>query len=296
MVPKQMAGEKRIEYYLLMFVEAYANGGRWGYYWWPGVDVETRLKATAPEQLKDYIRFMRQQQVYFEGVSTQNTLAILYLNSGMRERPESHFKYLALAQALAEAGYQYDVLYGGDGIYCSDALDLRKLAQYKGLLIPEAGNLTEEQVRALAEFSGELIVFAQSQSGQRLSHGNVYDEAMLFRFWREYRDEDRQNIMACVSPHTSTRILTSHPLVNVIGYAKDGEQILHIVNYQYDAAQDHVSPVENLRVWITWADSRLPELRWLSLDGEQHLPCRHEGGELVFEIPRLELYGLAILK
>ena len=27
-----------------MFLEAYANGGRWGYYWWPGVDPETRRR------------------------------------------------------------------------------------------------------------------------------------------------------------------------------------------------------------------------------------------------------------
>ena len=42
-----------------MFLEAYANGGRWGYYWWPGVDDETRRAATAPDALKDRIRFIR---------------------------------------------------------------------------------------------------------------------------------------------------------------------------------------------------------------------------------------------
>ena len=295
MVPKQFAGEKRIEYYLLMFVEAYANGGRWGYYWWPGVDVETRLRATAPEQLIDYIRFIRQHQNYFEDTSTYNTLAILYLNSAIRKRPESHFKYLALGQALAEAGYQYDVLYGGDGIYSSDDLDMQRLSRYKAILIPEAGNLTDTQAHALAQFSGELIVFVQNQAEYRLARGTAQDEAMLFRFWRNYRDDDRQQITECISQYASARIRTSRVLVNVVRYSKNDEQILHFVNYDYDAAQDLVSPVENLSVRIPWADSRLPELRWLSLDGEQRHPCRLEGGELVFEIPRLELYGLAIL-
>ncbi len=299
MVPRQLAGEKRIEYYLLMFVESYANGGRWGYYWWPGVDVETRLRATAPEQLKDYIRFIRQYQDYFEQASTSNKLAILYLNSSIQRRPEAHFKYLALAQALSESGYQYDVIYGGDGIYTSDKLDLGRLSRYQTLLIPEAGYLTDPQIGALAQFSkdqgGELILFTQNQADDRLVWGTVQDETMLFRFWRDYHDEDRQRITACLSQHPSTCIHTSRPLVNVIRYVKDDEQILHFVNYDYDAAQDRVSPAENLSVRIPWEGSNAPELRWISLEGEQQYPCRVDQGELAFEIPGLDLYGLAIL-
>ncbi len=299
MVPRQLAGEKRIEYYLLMFVEAYASGGRWGYYWWPGVDVETRLKATAPEQLKDYIRLIRQYQDYFEQASTSNELAILYLNSSIQKRPEAHFKYLALAQALSESGYQYDVIYGGDGIYSSDKLNLDRLSRYQTLLIPEAGYLTDAQLVALAQFSsdqgGELILFTQNQADDRLAWGTVQDESMLFRFWRDYQDQDRQQITACLNQYGATRLHTSYPLVNVTRYVKDDEQILHFVNYDYDAAHDHVSPAENLSVRIPWEGSNAPELRWISLEGEQQYPCRLEQGELAFEIPRLDLYGLAIL-
>jgi len=46
-IPNQLAGKPRLNYYLLMFLESYANNGRWGYYWWPGVDKETRRAATA---------------------------------------------------------------------------------------------------------------------------------------------------------------------------------------------------------------------------------------------------------
>lgn len=300
MVPKQLAGEKRIQYYLLMFVEAYANNGRWGYYWWPGVDVETRLKATAPEQLKDYIRFFRRYRAAFEQVSTLNRLAILYLNSSMRERPEAHFKYLALAQGLAEAGYQYDVIYGGDGLYSSDALDGRKLSRYQALLVPEAGYLTSAQADALnrftAEQGGELILFTQDGAEHRRMRGATHDEAMLFHFWQDYQEEDRQQIMACLRQYPSARISTSNTLVNVIRYGEAGEQVLHFVNYNYDPAQDSVSPDENLRARIPWEGKKVPSLRWLSLEGEQILPARLESGELVIEIPRLDLYGLAILK
>jgi hypothetical protein len=298
-VPKQMAGEKRATYYTLMFLEAYANNGRWGYYWWPGVDVETRAKATAPEQIKDYTRFLKKYRHYFEYLSTRNSLAILYLNSAMRERPEGHFKYLALAQALAEAGYQYDVIYGGDGVYTTDELDVSRLCRYKAVLVPEAGALTPAQKEALSRYASEpgseLIQFARNPAEHGFSLGSLYDEAPLYRFWKEYRSEDREQIAATISPQAGRPIRTSHPLVEVVRYTQGNETILHILNYQYDAAQDLVTPVEALKVSIPWEGSSPPVLRWITLEGEHPYPCRVEDGELVFEIPQLNLYGLAVL-
>jgi hypothetical protein len=118
---------------------------------------------------------------------------------------------------------------------------------------------------------------------------------MLFDFWQNYREEDRKRIAACVSQYGSERIYTSDPLVNAIRYVKENEQILHLVNYNYDAGQDRVSPVGDLSVHVPWEGPKAPGLRWLSLDGEQQIACRLEAGELVIEIPRLDLYGLAIL-
>jgi hypothetical protein len=300
LVPKQLAGEKRIQYYQLMFLEAYANGGRWGYYWWPGVDAETRLKATAPEQLREHIRFIARYRDYYEQTSTENALAILYLNSGMRRRPESHVKFLALAQALAEAGYQYDVIFGGDGIYSSDDLDMERLQQYKALLVPESENLTDVQVEKLARFEkecdGEHILFAPREAGSRAKQGINQDEEMLLNYWRDYRENDRERIAACVAQYESACIRSSNPLENVIRYIKEETRILHLINYNYDSDRDYVSPIESLSVSVPWEGPKAPGLSWLSLDGEQQLPCRLEEGRLDFEIPRLELYGLAILR
>jgi len=298
-VPKQMAGEKRTEYYTLMFLEAYANNGRWGYYWWPGVDVETRVKATAPEQLKDYTRLFKLYRNYYEHLSTDSSLAILYLNSSMRERPQAHFKYLALAQALSEAGYQYDVIYGGDGVYSTDALDWDQLCRYKAILVPECGHLTTSQADTLSRYSseqrGDLIQFAQNTAAPGLSQGTVHDEAILFNFWKEYQDEDRRRIIACINPETARPIQTSEAMVNVIRYVKDGETIIHFINYDYDETRDLVSPVENLRVLVPWEGTKAPSLRWINLDGEQRYECQLKDGQLNFEIPGLDLYGLAIL-
>jgi hypothetical protein len=299
MVPKQLAGEKRTQYYLLMFLEAYANGGRWGYYWWPGVDVETRVKATAPDQIKDYTRLITRYRQYFEGVFTQNRLAILYLDSSMMKRPEAHYKYIALAQALAEAGVQYDVIYRGDGRYAPDELDPDVLARYQAVLVPESNHLTEAQAEALSGFPDkegkQLILFTGGQPDERLAHATVEDEQLLFRFWQEYQEQDRERIAATVNQYRSECIYTSDSLVNTIRTFQGEDQILHLINYHYHLDLDSVSPVQNLIVHLPWEGSRVPELRWITLEGEIRLACRREGGELSFEIPKLDLYGLAIL-
>src|SRR5215467_3040095 len=139
LVPRQLAGQERTGYYLLMFLEAYANGGRWAFNWWPGVDDRARYSATVPARLKDYIEFIALNRDYFELAETGNDLALLYLDTSVSLRPQAHQKYLAHAQALAETGYQYDVLYVGDRRFSQGDLDPGRLTRYKALLIPEAG-------------------------------------------------------------------------------------------------------------------------------------------------------------
>lgn len=298
-VPRQMAGEKRSTYYTLMFLEAYANYGRWGYYWWPGVDVETRVKATAPEQIKDYTRLFKQHRQYFENLTTENSLAILYLNSSMRARPEAHFKYLALAQALSEAGYQFDVIYGGDGIYSTDALDLDLLSGYKAILLPEGDHMTVSQAEVLTRYARmhgrRLIQFAQHPARPPVHHGSVYEDEVLFNFWKQYREEDRQRIAACVRSPSISPIRISQPLVNVSRYRNGDDTILHFINFDYDPSSDTVAQVRDLKVQLPWNGKKEPRLRWIGLEGEQQLECQRMDGELFFTVPRLDLYGLAVV-
>lgn len=298
MVPRQLAGEERTQYYLLMFLEAYANGGRWGYYWWPGVDVEARLKATVPPQLKDWIRFITEHREYYELATTRNELAILYLDGSISREPEAHDKYLGLAQALAEAGYQFDVLYAGDGVYASDALDPTRLARYRALLIPEAGHITLSQTEALTDYAlgtgGEVVVFSPSSLDAQLTreeHG-----APLRAFRKDYRPDDRERIVASVDRFGSSRVRISDPSVNVIRYSMGEELVLHLVNYAYDVAYDRVTPSPPLRLTLPWEPGREAACILHGLEGEQKLECRFEDGELTMEIPELQLYGLVVVR
>ena len=298
MVPRQLAGQIRVQYYLLMFLEAYANGGRWGYNWWPGVDARARQEATVPVALKDYIAFITRHRKYFEQVTNANELAILYIDGCISRKPESHFKYVALAQALAEAGYQFDVVYVGTGHRDSASLDQQQLTRYKALLIPEARNLSELQADALttyaADHGGELIVFSPSPVDAGLVHEE--DGQALLDFWTNYEEDDRQRILASVQPFEFARLRCSDPMVNVIRYVCADEHVLHLVNYNYDAGADRILPVRNLTIRLPWAARAEATCMLLRPGNEEVLEAAIANGQLTLQIPDLDAYGLVVVR
>jgi hypothetical protein len=297
MVPRQMAGEQRIVYYELMFVEAYANAGRWGYYWWPGVDVAARMEATVPERLKDYIRFMNANSGLYDEAVPNNDLAILYLDSAIGARPETHFNYLALGQILAEAGFQYDVLYAGDGSFAPDDVAVERLAAYSTVLVPEARQVSAGQAAALEAYAatgGEVVIFSDSPLAPELVRTG--DGALLERFWSEYRDEDRDGVVALLTETDGSRIIVSDSAVNAIRYVRGAQQIIHLVNYAYDAERDQVIPAQGLEVALDGAGTEDRRCLLFDLDGEHMLSSRQRAGNLVVEIPALDVYGVLVIE
>jgi hypothetical protein len=294
-VPKQMEGQPRTTYYELMFLEAYANRGRWGYYWWPGVDVERRLAATAPEVLKDHISFIRDHRELYEDAVPNNELAIVYADDAIAARPETHDTYVALAQALAERGYQFDVVYVGDGRFNPNELDAETLRRYRAILLPEARDLgpaPTAAVEAFARAGGEVTAYSESPLDPELVR--TADGQMLFDFWTHYRDEDRDRILASVQAPTSARIESSDPSVVVTRYELGARQVLHLLNYRYDEAGDTVTPARDLRLRIPW-DGAAATARLLDLEGEHEVAAKSENGTLVVEIPELAIYGVLVI-
>ncbi len=297
-VPKQIAGKKALNYYLLMFLEAYANNGRWGYYWWPGVDNETRRAATAPEAIKDYTRFILAHREYYEELATDNALVILYPNSAVLENRKGHFKYLALAQALSESNLQYDVIYVGDDIFTSGDIASEKVARYQAILLPEAGALTPAQIAALkayAKQSGQVIAYSPNPLGKSPGITTLQDN-LLLDFWNHYRPEDRERIVATILDASEARIEVSDPLVNVVRYRKGDEHICHLLNYDYREDDDTLAPKKNVKIAMAWQNEAVPGIRWLTLEGEERLPAHLNDGRLSFTIPKLDPYGIAVIK
>ncbi|UCC69164.1 MAG: hypothetical protein JSV79_04395 [Armatimonadota bacterium] len=298
-IPDQLRGRRTLNYYLLMFLESYANNGRFGFYWWPGVDKDTRRAATAPEEIKDYIRFISANRQYYEGCATANQLLVIYANSAVLENPEGHYKYLALAQALAEAGYQYDVSYSGDDIFTPSKLDPAMLTRYQAVLVAEAAGLTVDQREALADYAqggGRVIAYSPNRIGGGSGIATLADDRLM-DFWREYRDDLSAAVVAPLAEFETARVRTSHRLVNVVHYRKGDEHVCHVLNYDYREADDTIATKHRVEVNLPWADPGGPAtVRWMSLAGEELLDCRVEGGRLSFTVQKLDPYGIAVIK
>ncbi len=298
-IPDQLRGKKTLNYYLLMFLESYANNGRFGFYWWPGVDKETRRAATVPEEIKDYIGFISANRQYYEGCTTANQLLVIYASSGMMATPDGHYKYLALAQALAEAGYQYDVVYSGDDIFTPSTLDPAMLDAYRAVLLPEAEALTSDQRDALGDYArrgGRVIAYSPNELDAGPGVVSLADDRLM-EFWREYRDDLRAAVVAPLAELEGARVKTSDPLVTVTCYRKGDEQICHVLDYDYREGDDSIGAKQNVEISLPWAEDHRPTaVRWLSPKGELSLDSRIEGSRLVFTVPALDPYGLAVIK
>jgi hypothetical protein len=293
-VPRQLAGQRRLRYYELMFLEAYANGGRWGYYWWPGVDVDARREATAPEVLKDHIRFISEHRDLYDRPGSRNDLAVLYAEGPILRHPDGHVRYLALSQALSEAVCQFDVVYVGDGDFNPDALDAGRLQGYQTVLVPEARGLGERPAAALSEFAqggGALVAYTDSPINASLVRRA--DPRSLDDFWRRYRDEDRERIVAGARVPASSRIECSASGVGVVRSVQDGRQVFHLLNYRYDEASDSVSPVRDLRLRIPW-EAPAASCRVLDPAGERPQASTIQGNRLVVEVAELDPFAVVV--
>jgi len=296
-VPRQFGDEDRRRYYELMFLEAYANAGRWGYFWGPGVDAAARRRASAPDPLKDHIDFIQTHRyLYEEGVS-MNDIAVLYLDGPILRRPEAHQKFLGLTQALAEGGFQFDVLYGGDGWFNPDTLDREVLRRYRAILIPEADDLEGSPLAALeahAREGGQLLVFSDSPLGPALVQQE--DGSVLADFWTGYRDPDRDRIVKTALGCGLSRIEISNPGINVVRYRRGDTQVLHLLDYAYEAATDTIVPSSDVRLSIPWTDGAAAHCSFLAPHEETDLPARIDDGRLIVEVPRIDPYAVLVVR
>jgi hypothetical protein len=278
-VPRQLAGQHRQRYYELMFLEAYANRGRWGYYWWPGVDDRTRRDATAPDSIKTWTAFMRAHRDLYAGLETANEVALVYSNAAVLAQPASHDRFLALAQALYEASVQFDVIYTGDDRFAPADLDQDELARYALVIVPGFDLLTPSQARAIEAYRARGGRVTGVSSGSPIT-------TLLDRFWVAYGDDDRAAIVEACGVDEGARIQVSAPRVVATRYLTGRETVIHLLNYNYRAVSDEVVPATDLVLRLAWKGA-LPSARLLSLGTDTSLGARLEGPWLQLKVPVL---------
>jgi hypothetical protein len=91
-------------------------------------------------------------------------------------------------------------------------------------------------------------------------------------------------------------VTCSDPMVNAIRWRKDDEQVLHLLNYDYDITSDQVRAVLGLTVSLPWPSPRGASCTLLRPGQQERLDCTTHDGQLVVEVPELDVYGLMVVR
>jgi hypothetical protein len=154
--------------------------------------------------------------------------------------------------------------------------------------VPSINLLTPTQKDALETYQANGGEVRGIATGSAL-HRSV-DE-----FWSVYADAQRSTVVASLGLDVADRIDTSAPRVVPIRYIDgQGRTLVHLLDYDYREADDHVEPVRDLTVGLSWKGT-LPSATLVARDGTADLGVALDGGRLGFTVPELRDHAVVVL-
>jgi hypothetical protein len=220
--------------------------------------------------------------LYEGGLRSGSPLAVLFLfNERGRTVPSVCPSYLGFAQALVEGNYPFDTVFGGDGRYVRDRLQLESLKRYAALIVPSPIDPTDNQKRVLQQFvreGGTLV--AQELKGlgidvelrpDRRSYlggtaaygkGRVYQLAgkptptwtddVGANYFKTYEPGLREQVHDLARALGATAVVDAsrHGQVSAFPVVQPEQRrvVVHLVNYDIDLAADAVREEESVTV------------------------------------------------
>lgn len=198
----------------------------------------------------------------------------------------------------------YDVIISSDGELFEDSFTLERLKPYACLVLPDNHNMTEEQLQVILHYlngGGYVVVYGRLAESLEdsplrrdvLAHPRtvISDKAeQLFGFVNSIRSclPDRQfQIEVEGAPDIGMNL---HRLPN-------GQSAIHMVNYQFDRAQDRVLPIERVQFTLRSRGTEVKNVTVHTVDGsEVRADWQYANGRLQVSIERMPMYCLLELE
>lgn len=279
------------------FAEAYANGvpRKIPLTGWGNVDSEDTITkwvepdGTVPEELQSFVDFLWTSQRYLKNPSPSNDVAVVFSMPTMlwhripqwdRNASTQRAAFRGVAKVLRESQIPYDVTIFGHPQLWTDEYHLNRLSEYEAIILPEVDCLTTTQAEELASFadSGGTIVTTGVQPNRTanfeptsfawLDHKNVtsLEESPLL-YEMEEDDEGERDSGSQSVDMTLAGEIADVPSISVdvefpIALNKlqnDEIEIVHILNYDYEEAEDTFSEVSNLTLTVGETDAQVAE-------------------------------------
>jgi hypothetical protein len=120
------------------------------------------------------------------------------------------------------------------------------------------------------------------------------DGGLLEGFWRRYRDDDREQVVAHVPATLAGRIEASAAGVALTRYSLGDRQVLHLLSYRYEQANDTIGPVSDLRLRIPWLGGNAT-CTLLAPGDNRQVECAAAGSTLEVTVPELDPYAVLVI-
>jgi hypothetical protein len=232
-----------------------------------------------------------------------------------------------MSNLLLDANKQYDVLYAGDNQWVNDKLTIEALNHCELLILPNVKNMSDKQLDNVLNYvnqGGTVLAFGDtglydernnprkrpklnalmSEGTHKYGMGKfVHVKNELGTTYLENKDAKiRQKVVDLISRQSTDNIKVSNAN-NVVttGYLnKEGSQIIHIINYNYNPKTQLFNQQNNLNMEVALNKELLGkelEVRYSTPDeeGVKELEYHSSGKTVSFKLPNLKVYGVVFI-
>jgi len=225
-----------------------------------------------------------------------------------RVRPATAWQsFTGLGRALSKSGFQYDVIFNGDGELYPQTISAAELAPYEIMILPGTYSLTDQERSALLAFAnagGTLIAYGEIDAALGLTagestHGSgkiYYDTTAVPKSYAQTGSETfRTTIESNVENYLSSRVVSgiSQTYINqqVWQTANPERVYLHLINH------DIANKITNLSITLELPTNfGADKLYLVSPDlTEQELSYTTSGNTISFSVIELDVWDLLIL-
>ena len=220
----------------------------------------THWYAGPKDKFAPLYQFVRSHAELFDGYESHADLGIVLPHRAFLQNSK---KWFDICNEISARGFAYRILLAGDEIV-DHPLSARDLAACQNLLVPDQQNPLPADQKLIKE---------------RVDQGACYKEM--------------SDALAQATP--AVRVETRGQ-IRALARVKPGSAVVHLLNYQYDAARDDVEALTDVRVAVDLSELGVPgapSCRWVTPEAE---PVILPVSQVKVQIPTLGLWGLLDFK
>ncbi len=264
-------------------------------------------------ELAPYYAFIQENNQYYEGLSSNSKIAVIYLY------PSDTDGFYKVANSLLKLHFQYDALFAGDDKWMEDNLTLDQMNEYDVLVLPYADSLSGQQAGLLLSYveqGGKVFAFStggpigkiqqifdkKGESENQLSSLLVdgsHDFGLGKVVYNSNMPSEEQlggTLSDLIQPDIQTNANENVAMVEYWN-SETHSIVIHLINYNYDIETKSLSSQKGIEMEVALNQELAGKDLTVSYDSPDstdigQLEHTLSDGKVAFSIPNLDYYGV----